>query len=187
MPKEQKSVDNMLRLINKRLDTALKTLGEGSKLYNQLQAQVFKQFPGSRFIKSDKDKHISISRSKAARETLQYSRVESLYNYVLRNTVQDEVKRLREKLKKQGEKPTRAKIKEEAENEYNASQRYGESIEYLYAYEGYDDVSAILANPVRMKGRRTYEEIDRVNAKADEYRAKNLPPLPAAPDINIDE
>lgn len=186
MPKEQKSVDNMLRLINKRLDTALKTLGEGSRLYNQLQAQVFEQFPGSRFIKSDKDKHISISRSKAARETLQYKSVEELYNYVLRNTVQNEVNRIREELKNKGEKPTRAKIKEEAENEYNASQRYGESIDYLYGYEGYDDVAKILADPVRKKGRRTYEEIDRVNAKADEYRAKNLPPLPAKPDIDIE-
>ena len=174
-------MDNMLRLINKRLDTAKKSLGMGSQLYSELESIVKASLPNNKFVKTGKDTSISISRSKEAKNTLNPNTITHIYNKFLNMTVKEAKQKIVDEIKKRREKPTAEKIREEAANQHDLSQNYGEDIEYLYNYEGYEDVAMILNNTVRQKDKRTYDELREVRKKADEYRSNEKQPKPKPP------
>ena len=176
-----RDIDNALRLINKRLDTALKSLGSGSRVYNALSAKVLAYFPGSSFVKIDpKTSHVHISRSKEALSKLDATKVMKLKAYAAQNTVEAEKKQAREHaIKNMGiAKPKKNDIQRAAEELYDLTQEYEDAINYLYGYEGYAEVRQIMKDKIRSKGKKSYNDISDVINMADKYRASGLNPRP---------
>lgn len=186
-PTPPTSVDNMLRLINKRIDTAVKSLGKASSIYQKLASQIKEQLPKSKYVKTDANGVVSISRSKEAREKLNINKIISLYNVALRNTVKAEKDKIKEYMKQLSEphadepENPKEKIKYYAAYLAELSDRYGDDITFLYDYAGYEEVANIMATIIRASGRRTYAEIEKVHNMAEKYRKSDLPPLPALP------
>lgn len=186
-PTPPTTVDNMLRLINKRIDTAVKSLGKASALYQKLASQIKEQLPKSKYVKTDKNGVVSISRSKEAKEKLNINKIISLYNVALKNTVKAEKDKIKEYMKQLSEpheaepKNPKEKIKYYAAYLAELSDQYSDDIVFLYDYEGYEEVAQIMATIIRASGRRTYAEIEKVHSMAEKYRKNNLPPLPALP------
>ena len=83
----------------KSLDTAVKSLGKASTLYQKLASQIKEQLPKSKYVKTDKNGVVSISRSKEAREKLNINKIISLYNVALKNTVKAEKDKIKEYMK----------------------------------------------------------------------------------------
>lgn len=178
-------LDNMIKKINRRLQTAESTLGTGSALYSRYKAVISRNIAPA-FIKMDAAGRISISRSKNIKGLGSKditTALNNIFDHMQKNRVTTEKAELR-KFAKEMNYPKKSKFtvkdyRELSNTKRDLSDEYQEALDYLYEHSSSDEAQAAIAL-AGQKGKKTYSELKHIIETYKKLETRNDPVWPRA-------
>lgn len=178
-------LDNMIKKINRRLQTAESTLGTGSTLYSRYKAVISRNIAPA-FIKMDAAGRISISRSKNIKGLGSKditTALNNIYDHMQKNRVTAEKAELRKFAKEMNyHKKSKFTVKDYRElsnTKRDLSDEYQEALDYLYEHSSSDEAKAAIAL-AGQKGKKTYAELKSIIETYKKVETRNDPVWPRA-------
>lgn len=170
---EEARVDNAFRRLNRRLQTAYKSLGPDSEVYAKLESYALSLGVRGATVKTDSNGVPRVIRDKASLSKLSKSNISQNITVWLdsHTDTKTEVANIRKQLRKTGVKVTPGAIKARAAAERQARETIHQNLALLYDYEHQADfIDDILSDWAKGTGRKTYEDIVALAEAADKLK-----------------
>ena len=131
------SIESMIKSINQRMNNVAETLGIESNLYQRYTSFVTTALGGS-VVHIDQKGKVSVSRSKNAQSKIKAEQIESIREFMNKNSLKEEKKSIVDDVKRAKKvagdksKVSEQDIKERAERKLDSSERFKQIHDFIY-------------------------------------------------------
>ena len=131
------SIESMIKSVNQRMNNVAETLGIESNLYQRYTSFVTTALGGS-VVHIDQNGKVIVSRGKTAQSKIKAEQIESIREFMNKNSLTEEKKSIIEDVKRAKQvagdksKVTEKDIKERAERKLNSTERFQQIHDFIY-------------------------------------------------------